>query len=125
MSVKIKKVLVVDDSMVSRSYFINILKAIPNLEFIQADDGNIALQKIESDKPDCMILDNLMSNKTGIEVLEELKDKGIKIPTILLTADIQKTTRAKCMELGAFAFLNKPVEKEELISAVNKALNNT
>lgn len=122
MSIKIYKILVVDDSRVSRSYYINMLKSLSNIEFIQAADGNMALQEIEASEPDCMILDNLMPDKTGIEVLEELNKMQIKIPTIFLTADTQKTTKARCLELGAIAFLNKPVEKEVLVEMVNNAL---
>ena len=85
-------------------------------------DKGAQVIKIEDEKFDCMIMDNLMPNKTGVEVLEELNKTGNGIPTIVLTADIQDTTKARCIELGAFAFLNKPIKKEELVSAVNGGL---
>ncbi len=117
-----RKVLVVDDSMFSRMFIINKLKPLSNIEIIQAEDGDLALKKIAKEVPDCMILDNLMPNKTGIQVLEELNNNGVEVPTILVTADIQKTVRDRCMELGALAFINKPVDGDELMSYVNKAL---
>lgn len=122
MKSEIKKILVVDDSPVSRMYFISMMNSIQNIEFIQAGNGTDALNKIETEEPDCILLDHLMPDKTGTEVLEEMGNKGIKIPAIMLTADIQKTTKEKCMQLGAFAFLNKPVDQQELIETVNKAL---
>lgn len=122
MGLRKRKILVVDDSRFSRIFVIDKLKSFTDIEIIQAEDGDMALKKIAEEVPDCMILDNLMPNKTGIEVLEELNNIGIQIKTILVTADTQKTVKEKCMKLGALAFINKPVDGEILVSYVNEAL---
>lgn len=119
---KKRKVLVVDDSKFSRMFVINKLNSLTNIEIIEAEDGDIALEKIATEVPDCMILDNLMPNKTGIEVLEELNKNGIIIRTILVTADTQSSVKERCMKLGALGFINKPVDGEILVSLVNEAL---
>ena len=118
----IKKVLVVDDSWVARQFVIRLLKNISNIEIIEASGGNEALEKIKNISPSCIILDLLMNDIDGYDVLAEMNSLGVKIPVIVLSADIQVTTKNKCMKLGAFSFLNKPPVEEDLLDIVKKAL---
>jgi CheY-like chemotaxis protein len=69
-----------------------------------------------------MLLDLLMPDMEGREVLQAMRDRGLKIPTIVITADIQATTREECMELGALAVIHKMPNSEELIGWIEKAL---
>jgi two-component system, response regulator, stage 0 sporulation protein F len=59
----------------------------------------------------------------GREVLQAMQEKGFKIPVIVITADIQSTTREECMELGALAVIHKMPNSEELIGWIKKALS--
>ena len=63
-----------------------------------------------------------MPEMQGQEVLREMRDRGLQIPTIVMTADIQETTRSECLELGALAVLNKLPKGEELLPWIEKAL---
>jgi len=58
----------------------------------------------------------------GYAFLKRAKEEGLEIPVLVFTSDIQKTTRDICMDLGAFDVLNKPVQREILIPAVERAI---
>lgn len=116
------KVLIIDDSKFQRNIIKNILKEM-ELDTVEAGDGNEAMLAYKQVNPDCIILDLLMPDKDGFDVLADLKSEGSHIPIIVLSADIQETSRLKCEELGAFTFLNKPPKNEELKDAVKRALN--
>jgi len=108
------KILITDDSSISRNKIKKTLASFVNIEFSEAGDGLEALQKIKNQHFDCIILDILMPNLNGIELLHELKKMGIKIPTIIISADIQTTTTQKCKELGAVTVLRKPADEQKL-----------
>ena len=114
-----KKILIVDDS---RFILASEGKALREYGYdvIEANNGIIAIEKAQAESPDCILLDLLMPDIDGLEVLTRLKAAGISIPTIVLTADIQETTRKKCLELGAADFLNKPPLAEIMITAIRK-----
>jgi CheY-like chemotaxis protein len=113
--------LVVDDSAIIRKGVRKILGA-KGYETIEAKNGNEALKMVEDHAPDCIILDLIMPEMGGIEVLKVLSKNKSKIPVIILTADIQDVVREECLELGAVAFLNKPILNEEMIGAINIAI---
>jgi CheY-like chemotaxis protein len=105
----------------TRRFVTTVLKT-EDYELLEADNGEDALAIIEKNKIDCLLLDLLMPGLDGYSVMEALQKKKSGIPVVVLTADIQKTTHAKCMELGAFKILVKPSEKEDLQQAVVDAL---
>lgn len=113
--------LVVDDSAIIRKGVRKILGA-KGYETIEAKNGNEALEMVEDHTPDCIILDLIMPEMAGIDVLKVLSKKKSKIPVIILTADIQDVVREECLELGAVAFLNKPPSNEEILDAINIAI---
>ncbi len=107
------KILVVDDSMFQRHAVGKLLKEAGHC-VLEAENGRVALEKATSDSPDAMILDLIMPECSGFETLDTLRRNGSQIPIFIFTADIQQTTRQKCLELGATAFLNKPLNRDEL-----------
>ena len=116
------KILIVEDSWVTRRIIVGIVKA-DGHELLEAGGGKEGLEMAEKHMPDCILLDLLMPEMDGFDVLEALGEKDLKIPVIVLTANIQKTAREKCLQLGAFAFTNKPTEDDELRSLVHKAID--
>lgn len=115
------RILIVDDSIFQRSIISAPLK-LEGHEIIEATDGQNAIEKISKENPDLIILDILMPIMDGIEVLKELQHLQNNIPVIMLTADIQDTTKNECLTLGAKAFINKPVKGKELIPVINSVL---
>ena len=73
--------------------------------------------------PDCIILDLLMPELDGFGVLEALKQKGSKIPVIVLSADIQDSVREQCLGLGAAMMLQKPAKAPKILEALDQVLN--
>ncbi len=115
-----KKVLVVDDSAIGREIVTRVLGA--KYEVIKAASGEEALRKIAETSPDLVILDLLMPEMDGFAVLSRLKETGNCVPVFVLSADIQKSTRSRVIELGAVDLINKPVDPETLRSSVMNIL---
>lgn len=107
------KVLLVDDSMFTRSMLKKIVIGIGH-EAIEASNGREGLDVIISGKPDLVITDLLMPEMDGIELLSCVKEKNIKIPVIVMSANVQDSVRQQCLELGATEFFNKPPNKDEI-----------
>ena len=86
-----------------------------------AYDGESALDIIREDEPDVMILDLKMPGIDGIEVLKRVKQTNPKIEVIILTGQGSEADREQCMNLGAFAYLEKPVDVNVLSETIKKA----
>ncbi len=108
-----KRILITDDSVAQRLILANMVKGF-GYEVEMAVNGREAIEQIVANPPDCLLLDSLMPEMTGVEVLEALKARGIAVPTIMLTADVQDWLKARCLDLGVAVFLNKPAKIEKL-----------
>lgn len=117
------KVLIVDDSGLNRQIIIEYLKT-KNFTITEAADGKEALEKINFEKPDIILLDLIMPVMDGFEVMDNLKQSGIKVPIIVITAYIKENTYARCKQLGAAGFLNKPIKMQELFKIMSEILEN-
>lgn len=118
-----KLLLVAEDSAFTRYSIVTILKELEFVDFIEAENGTQVLALLKNHKPDCVLLDLLMPETGGVEVLEEMMKTGSSIPVIVLTADIQDTTHQRCLKLGVKAFIKKPLEAAILLSTVKEVLN--
>ena len=87
-----------------------------------AYDGESALNLIEDDEPEVMILDLKMPGIDGFEVLRRVKNERPNIEVIILTGHGSEKDRKTCMDLGAFAYLHKPVDID-VLSETLKAAN--
>lgn len=108
------QVLVVDDSLFQRKIITRMLSA-HGYEVYTADNGRAALETLQDGLPDCVLMDLLMPEMNGFEVLEVLQAAGNPVPIVICTADIQKSTHEECMRLGARGVLSKPVDEQELL----------
>ncbi len=86
-----------------------------------AYDGESALNLVSEDEPEVMILDLKMPGINGIEVLRRVKKSNPDIEVIILTGHGTEADRELCMNLGAFAYLQKPVDIEVLSDTLKKA----
>jgi len=86
-----------------------------------AYDGESALNMIAEDEPEVMILDLKMPGIDGIEVLRRVKETRPEIEVIILTGHGSDADRETCMNLGAFAYLQKPVDIELLSETLKRA----
>jgi len=85
-------------------------------------NGEDALELVVEDKPDVMVLDLKMPGLSGVEVLRRTKEIAPDVEVIILTGHGTSQDMQECMALGAYAYMNKPVDIEEL-SATIKAAN--
>jgi len=97
------KVLIIDDSWLTRRGLLGMISGSAHT-VIEAENGKQGLSIIEAESPDCIILDLLMPEMDGYQVLEALKEMGNTIPVVMCSADIQETARKKCMDLGAWGY---------------------
>jgi len=116
------KVMVVDDSAMSRRTLRRILES-ANYEVIEADDGMAALEKYFLEKPDLVMLDMLMKGMYGLEVLAKLREINKDARVVIVSADIQNSTREMAKEAGALDFINKPFAAESVLNIVTRVLS--
>lgn len=117
------KVLIIDDSGFQRKMISDILEE-EGYTVIPSVDGNSGYAIALEESPDLIICDLLMPDLDGYEFLKKTNENGIAIPVVVLTSDIQLTTRKICLELGAVDVLHKPVKRITLIPAIQEALRN-
>jgi CheY-like chemotaxis protein len=84
-------------------------------------DGKEALKLADEDEPEVMVLDLKMPGIDGMEVLRRIKKDHPKVEVIILTGHGSERDRQECMEKGAFAYLEKPVDIETLSLTMQKA----
>ena len=107
-------ILVVDDSVMSRKLVIKALPPEWDVEITQAGNGQEALEGYRNGKAHVMFLDLTMPVMDGYEVLETLKREGLNAFVIVISADVQPKAQERVKELGAIAFLKKPVKTDEV-----------
>jgi DNA-binding NtrC family response regulator len=86
-----------------------------------AYDGESALKLINEDEPEVMIVDLKMPGIDGLQVLKTVKETRPDIEVIILTGHGHEEDRELCMELGAFAYLQKPLDINELSKIIKEA----
>src|SRR5207245_2591415 len=113
-------VLVVDDDHGVRESFRLILE--DRYEVLEAADGRQALERLRASPVDLVLLDIRLPEMDGIEVLERIKavDDGVEV--ILVTAVKTVRIAVDAMKLGAFDYLTKPFDEDELLSLIRRAL---
>jgi CheY-like chemotaxis protein len=92
-------------------------------EVVTATDGVEALERIRDAGPeqlDVILLDAMMPNKSGIEVLEELRQSGSKIPVLMISAHLDAREPERMRSLGATDCIPKPFEWEDLIAKIEE-----
>ncbi len=92
---------------------------------IEADSGEPALKLAQHESPDLVLLDVRMPDLTGIEVLDQLKKNGDARAVIMITADPQLDDVKAALKLGAYDFVGKPVDFDELHVTIKNALEAT
>jgi len=119
-----KTILVADDHEHLRLLVRSTLEC-PDYKILEARDGQEALELTRANRPDLLILDWMMPEMTGMEVLDALRadpDVGT-LPVIMLTAKAQTTDRNEAIMKGIRGYLTKPFSPLELMDRVEKALS--
>lgn len=116
-----QKCLLVEDSLFIRELYRLCLKEI-DLEIIgEANDGTTAVQKILELQPDLVLLDLVLPEKNGFDVLSECAH--LKTKFIVITSLPPEEYEQKSKSLGALFYLEKPFKKQQLVQSVESAMN--
>lgn len=111
------KILVVDDSAMSRRSLKRMLET-GGYGVVEAEDGISALETYHLERPDLVMLDMLMRGMYGLEVLTKLREMDTNARVVIVTADIQNSTKEMAMQAGALAFVNKPFAIETVLQII-------
>ncbi len=117
-----KKVLIIEDRREQIVFIANKLLKPEGWDVITARDGELGLRKATEEKPDLIITDLKLPKMHGLDVLEELNKRDIRIPTIVMTFHGSEETAIRAFRLGAIDYLIKPFQIEDMMSAIDRAL---
>ncbi len=115
------KVLIVDDSGLARRTTRRLLEQMGHT-VEEATDGEEALERYYINRHDLVILDMVMHGMYGLDVLSKIRELNPDARVIVATADIQNSTRERARTAGAAAFVNKPLNREQLAETVSAVL---
>lgn len=116
-----KSILIVDDEEILRFTFGEFLQE-GGYEVSAAANYDDALEKLGASVFDLVITDIILGGKTGIDLLEKIKDMGLNCPVIVLTGFPEVETASRAVSLGAFNYLSKPVDHDTLLNSARVAL---
>ncbi|MBX8633749.1 MAG: response regulator [Thermoplasmata archaeon] len=114
------KVLVVDDSSLTRAAMVAALTAY-NYEIVaEGQDGDDAVRLYKDRKPDVILIDLAMPNKDGLEAIKEILEFDPQAKIVAISALYDRSMQKRAIELGAASYIVKPFELTELISVMGK-----
>ena len=114
-------ILVADDDRTIRQNLVKLLRA-EGYRPLEASDGTEALTRIAEDAPDAVLLDLKMPGRGGLEVLGELGPALAELPVIIITAFGGSSAAIEAMRRGAYDYLTKPFDLDEVLLTVKRAL---
>ena len=118
------KILIVDDEETHCRMLETVLSA-EGYETTSVLDGRAAIDAVKAEFFDLILMDIRMAHVGGIEALEQIKTLNPEIPILMMTAYSSVATAVKAMKSGAYDYLTKPLDIDELILLVEKALKHT
>ena len=118
------KVLLVDDSGLARRSTRRLLEQ-AGYDVVEAEDGLGALERFAVDKPDVVLLDLVMKGMYGLEVLEKLRELDPAARVIVVSADVQTSSRELVQAAGASGFINKPAPPGHVVAMIEQVLKGT
>ncbi|MEL7473195.1 MAG: sigma-54 dependent transcriptional regulator [Planctomycetota bacterium] len=114
-------VLVVDDKQMMRDSVASTLQR-AGFAVVTAHDGALALELAAKRRPDAIVTDLKMPNMTGVELLEKIRELDDDLPVVLMTAFGAIESAVDAMRLGAYDYITKPFQGDELVISVKRAL---
>ena len=124
--VKPFQLLITDDSRAFRELLREVLECRPQcqppLQLHEAESGEEAVEVVQRQRIDIVLLDMHMHTMTGLDTLRVLKQLDALRPCILITSDTSEGLRRDARDAHAFSVLKKPVQKQQLVETVSNAL---
>lgn len=116
------KVLLVDDSALARRSTRRVLEQ-AGYTVVEAEDGLSALERFSLERPDVVLLDLVMKGMYGLDVLSKLRELDPAARIVVMTADIQTSSREMVQSAGAAGFITKPAAAGVVVEMVQKVLD--
>jgi FixJ family two-component response regulator len=115
-------IAVIDDDRSVRDGLTNLLSSM-DYQTRSYASAEAFLDEANVSAPSCLIVDVRMTGMTGIEMQAKAREAGLVAPVIFLTAHCDDNTRERAMSGGAYAFLCKPFDEDELLAVIARALD--
>ena len=114
-------ILIVEDDQALRDGLALNLR-LEGYEILTASDGNEGVRMAFENRPDLIVLDIMMPGLTGLDILEELRDQGERVPVLILSARDTTLNKVEGLKLGADDYLTKPFDLPELLARIEVML---
>jgi FixJ family two-component response regulator len=122
MPVRPLRITILDDDLSVRTAISRLLKTSEISVELYATSMEL-FSALDNHSPDCLILDLQMPGMNGLEVMTYLSHIGVRVPTVVITAHDELGSRETCLAAGAAAYLRKPLDADELLLAIDKAIS--
>jgi two-component system chemotaxis response regulator CheY len=116
--------LIVEDSPMMRQLLVFAMSRIKNMGIVEADDGVDALKKLASTKFDIIITDINMPIMDGLKLVKRVRSDPVykDVPIVIITTEGAEEDRQRALQLGANAYITKPIQAPQVISTVKELL---
>ena len=118
------RVLVVDDEE-NLAFLISSALRLANMETVSVGSGHEALEIVETYAPHAIVLDVMLPDADGFDILRRLRDRGCQAPILFVTAKHDTTDRVRGLTIGGDDYITKPFALEELVARVQVCLRRT
>lgn len=108
------RILITDDSQFMRTIIRTSLNTFPNLEFLEAENGDVAVELYKNYRPEIVFLDIIMPVKNGIMALEEIRALNPQAKVVIVTSVGQEEMITKAQDLRADGFIPKPFAPQQI-----------
>lgn len=115
------RILVVEDDLAILSG-LSVNLRYEGYDVLQAQDGRTGLQKAMDDRPDLVVLDVMLPEMNGFEVVRELRRRGSDVPVVIVSAKGGETDKTTGLDLGADDYVVKPFALQELLSRIKAVM---
>ncbi len=115
------KILVVDDAYFVRMKLKGVLSLL-DVEVIEAENGEQAVQMFKEDNPDIIFMDVVMPIKDGITALKEIRNINKEVKVVMLTSEGDQSTLHVALEQGANHYIIKPFDDDKILELIHSLL---
>ena len=122
MSIEDIKILITDDSILARKQLKDIISSLGSPTFIEAKDGQDAIDKYKENEPDLVFLDIVMPKKDGNTAIEEIIAHDPKANIVIASSVGTQSQLKLALEAGAKDFIQKPLNSEQVLGVVQRFL---
>ena len=116
--------LIVEDSPMMRQLLVFAMSRVRNMAIVEADDGVDALKKLTAAKFDIIITDINMPIMDGLKLVKRVRSDAVykDVPIVIITTEGAEEDRQRALQLGANAYITKPIQAPQVISTVKELL---